>query len=503
MEGREDSGTKARPSRKTLPNPSLKQVAVLLLLSAAAVLVHGYHPYVEDAEIYVPGIKRALNADLYPYNREFFADHARLTLFPNVVAGFTRLTHLSLDWVLFGMHLFSIFLLLLACWHLGRLCFPDPQAKWGSVALVGALLTLPVAGTALYIMDQYLTARSFSTPALMFVVLDLAEKRWLRASLWALAAASIHPLMVVFGLSYGLLQLAGCRQEPGGARVGALLSAGAGLWPRPSAAYLEALDRHSYFFLLRWQWFEWVGIFAPLAVLGWFERIGRKLGLGLLASLCRAAIWFGLLYFSVGVVIGTVPGLESLAELQPMRSLQLIYILMLVFAGGLLAQFFLQRRLARWLLVFAPLCGGMFYAQRQCFPATAHLEWPGRVSGNDWVKAFVWVRDHTPRDAYFALNPDHMAMAGEDQQGFRAIAERSSLADRIKDSGAVTMFPSLADRWRRQVRSEDGWENFGEQDFRRLERDYDVGWFVLDRLPVPGMSCPYENDSLRVCRLQP
>jgi hypothetical protein len=145
----------------------------------------------------------------------------------------------------------------------------------------------------------------------------------------------------------------------------------------------------------------------------------------------------------------------------------------------------------------------MFYAQRQCFPATAHLELPGRVSGNNWVKAFVWVRDHTPRDAYFALNPDHMAMAGEDQQGFRAIAERSSLADRIKDSGAVTMFPSLADAWRRQVEAEEGWEDFQADDFRRLARDYGVGWFVLDRLPVPGMSCPYENDSLRVCRLQP
>jgi hypothetical protein len=34
------------------------QLFDLLLLTSGAVLVHGYHPYVENAEIYVPGIKQ-------------------------------------------------------------------------------------------------------------------------------------------------------------------------------------------------------------------------------------------------------------------------------------------------------------------------------------------------------------------------------------------------------------------------------------------------------------
>jgi len=38
-----------------------------------------------------------------------------------------------------------------------------------------------------------------------------------------------------------------------------------------------------------------------------------------------------------------------------------------------------------------------------------------------------------------------MNSQGEDEHGFRALAERSMLADRVKDSGAVTMFPRLAD----------------------------------------------------------
>src|ERR1700747_3058612 len=59
---------------------------LLLLLTAAALLAHGYHPYAEDAEIYLPGIELILNHHLFPVGREFFQSHASMTLFPNLVA---------------------------------------------------------------------------------------------------------------------------------------------------------------------------------------------------------------------------------------------------------------------------------------------------------------------------------------------------------------------------------------------------------------------------------
>ena len=59
------------------------------------------------------------------------------------------------------------------------------------------------------------------------------------------------------------------------------------------------------------------------------------------------------------------------------------------------------------------------------------------------MQAFKWVRRNTPEDAYFALGPRYMARPGEDQRGFRAIAQRSALADAVKDSGAASMFPAL------------------------------------------------------------
>jgi hypothetical protein len=143
----------------------------------------------------------------------------------------------------------------------------------------------------------------------------------------------------------------------------------------------------------------------------------------------------------------------------------------------------------------------MFYVQRQLFPATSHIEWPGGNSRNPWVQAFLWVRDHTPVNSYFALDPDHMRLAGEDQHGFRAIAERSMLADRVKDSGAVTMFPALAGTWLEQVNGEARWASFGEADFERLHSEYGVDWVVLQTPGVAGMECPYRNSAVLVCRI--
>ena len=161
----------------------------------------------------------------------------------------------------------------------------------------------------------------------------------------------------------------------------------------------------------------------------------------------------------------------------------------------------LQRFVWRWLLLFAPICIGMFYAQRQLFPATAHLELPGIQSSNPWVQAFLWVRDHTPTDAYFALDPNYMRAPAEDEHGFRALAERSRMADRLKDSGVVSMFPKLAETWRDQVRSLDGWQNFKAPEFERLRRDYGVTWVILQNSAPTGLPCPFQHSKVLVCRL--
>jgi hypothetical protein len=457
--------------------------------------VHGYHPGVEDAEIYLPGVEKILDPALFPFNAQFFASHARLTLFPNFIASAVRISHISLDAVLLVFQFASIFLLLLACWKLSGELFHSDRARWCGVGMIAALLTLPVAGTALYILDQYTNPRNFAAFAAVFAITCTLKRRYVWMALWLAFAAAMHPLMSVFALSFCLLL--GWMRKPR-IQLAALLPIG-NLLARPPAAYHEAAP--SYFYILSWEWYEWLGILAPVGLLWWFSRIARNQGFINLDLICRALMIYDLVYF-LGTLGFTVPSrFEALARLQPLRSLHLLYILLVVIVGGLLGEYVLKLRLWAWALLFVPMCAGMFIAQRSLFPASPHIEWSLENRKNSWADAFVWVRKNTPNEAFFALDPQLMRREGEDTHGFRAIAQRSMLADTTKDAGAVSMFPTLADEWKRQIDLEKGWKNFQSADFRKLNQQYGVTWVLLAKPVMGGLLCPYQNHSVLVCRI--
>jgi hypothetical protein len=480
------------------------------LLTMGAVLVQGYHPFSEDAEIYLPGVEKILHPKLFPVGQEFFKSHARLTLFPNVIAASVRITHLPLEAGLFFWHLASIFLLLLACWELSGLFFPDaPRARWGGVCLVAALLTIPVAGTALYIMDQYLNPRNLAAFAGIFMLVRTLERKYVRASLWLAFAVCMHPLMWVFPFSFCVLLLVMERFE---SRLKTLSIAGlaAVLWiplsPAASAAYHEAAKRHAYHYIQNWTWYELLGAVAPLLLFWWFGRMARaRMTRGLewtvVERVSRAFVIYGLIYLVAALVVDLPPRFVELARLQPLRSLHFLYIVMFVVMGGLFGGFVLKNRAWRWLLLFAPLSLGMFLTQRALFPASAHVEWPGSPPKNPWAQAFVWIRQNTPVDAVFALDPEYMNIAGEDEIGFRCLAQRSHLADEVKDNGVVSMFPALAEEWWAQVQAQTPWKSFRAEDFLRLKNTYGANWVVVQQPGVASLDCPYQNSAVRVCRI--
>ena len=186
-----------------------------------------------------------------------------------------------------------------------------------------------------------------------------------------------------------------------------------------------------------------------------------------------------------------------------MRYLHLLYLLFFLISGGFLGRYVLDRRLYRWLLLFFPLSAVMFYAQRQMYPASPHLELPGIAPQNAWLQAFAWIRQNTPVDSLFALDPHYMTLPGEDFHGFRALAERSVLADYEKDGGMAARVPRLAPRWLREVNAQSGWQNFHAADFQRLQTEFGVTWVILYAQDEPRetMTCPYRNGPLQVCRL--
>jgi hypothetical protein len=457
-------------------------------------------------------------------NSEFFGEHAGHTLYPNLIALSVRTTHLSLPSAAFLWHLISIFLLLAASWRLASALFSSPLAedecaRWAAVTLMAALLTLPIAGTALYILDQYLNPRNLAAFAALFAVAEVLHRKYGRAVLWLIFAAALHPFMSGFAILFcaWLILLDKSRPRFLGFEDGlpdvaarsspiqvAALPFGITFQPPPVAYHDVALRQPSHF-VLRWEWYEWLGAIGPILLFWWLGTWARRRGLKNLEWVSKAMTPFVLVALVAAIGLSSSTRFEALARLQPLRCLSLCYMVLVVIGGGLAGRYILRHHVWRWLALFIPLSFGMYFAQRQVFPASQHIEWPWAQPRNSWAQAFAWIKASTPVDALFALNPAHMELSGEDENGFRARAERSMLADLVKDKGACSMFPPLSVEWAEQIADQKNWREFRKEDFERLRQKYGVTWVVVDEQSAnessAGLDCPYNNSAVRVCRV--
>jgi hypothetical protein len=485
----------------------------LFVLTAVAILIEGYHLGVDDAEIYIAAVKRVVNSRLYPFGEEYFLSHAKLSLFAPVVGFSSRFFHLPIDSTIFLWHIASILVFLLAGWHIARLCFSNSHARWASVTLLACSLAVPAAGTALVLMDPYVTARSISTPASLMAIACFLEKRNLRAALWLILLTVVHPQMAVYVFGFLLVhyfseKLLSTRTSveeaeksiAAAAWIPGRIPKGFDLQPA-QGAYRETLHMRTFFFVSQWHWYEWVGVFAPLAVLFGLTRISWRGTLPAFQKIIRTLIPFGICATGIALLLTSTPLFENFVRLQPMRCFHLLYIFLFLLLGGLIGEYCLQKRVWRWAALFLPLAFGMFFLEHNMYPSSRHIEWPAQRESNEWVQAFLWIRSNTPEDAVFAMDPKYMYLPEEDQHGFRAIAERSRLTDYFKDSGVASLFPSVSEEWERQQMAMEGWSSFTAKDFKRLAQKYPVSWLVLWR-PVPaGLECPYKNPHIAVCKI--
>jgi hypothetical protein len=462
----------------------------------------------DDAAIYVPGIKKAADPSLYPSGSDFFMHHAGLSVFPQLVGAVTWLTHVSIEWSMLLWFAFAQFLLLYSAYQLAEQCFRSERARWAGVGLLAALLCVPVAGTALIIADSYLTARSLSTPLVLLSVACFLGGRTRAAWLWLLSAFVVHPQMAIYGAGFGLLMAIEARSRE---RVGFVEAAPvlpALIFPflvhlQPAqGAYREVLTSRAYFLVTTWHWWEWVGVIAPLAILAVCSRVYLKTAQPGFSLVAKLLIGLGLISTVAALLLASDADFAYLLRLQPMRSFHLIYIVFFILLGGLMGEYLLRTRVWRWILCFGALSTGMFALDMSTYPASPHIERPGVHYSGEWLSSFLWIRDHTPKDALFALDPEYLSKPGVDLHGFRAIAERSALADQEKDSGAASVFPELADQWKDESSAQSDWAHVSEDRLQGLRERYGVTWVLMENpAPASDLVCPYANGNLRVCRI--
>jgi hypothetical protein len=495
---------------------SRRNLLLLGGLSLFAFLIMGYHPGLEDDSFYLAAIKRDLNPALFPGDSDFFRIQFQATIFDNLIAFSVRLTHLALPWVVVLWQFAAVFFLLQGCWRVSRRCFAQPEAQWAATAMIAALLTLPVTATAINLMDQYLHPRALATAAIVAAIVAVIDRHFWLAGILLCVALVVHALMTAFGISFCLflywrLHAPKWRPSPVPLAAAFLIPLGWIFEPASEAWHQAAATRESYF-LSRWEWYEWLGVYAPLILLFLGQRFlssAKKTSENsALLPLMSAVFYYGLFQTIVGLAVMLPPGFERLRPFEPMRYLHLVYLFFFLIAGGLLGEFVLGRRLYRWGLLFLPLSAGMFYAQRRLYSASPHLELPFVAPHNGWLEAFAWIRVNTPRNSEFAIDPHYETLPAEDYHGFRGLAERGVLADYEKDAGMVCRVPSLAPRWLKEVTALEGWRNFQSPDFLRLKHDFGVSWVVLSRADAQfavadpkDMSCPFAHRDVKVCRL--
>jgi len=476
-------------------------------LTAAALAIHGYHLGVEDAEIYVPAARQALDPHLYPFAPEFFLSHGHLSLFSPILAWTARITHLSMDWTLFVWYLATLFATLASCWLLATACFQNDRARWSAVVIITAVLAMPATNTALLLMDPYLTARSLSTPLTLFALASFLERRYVSTSIAVILTALIHPQMVMYFLFLtGVMWLAERARTRVSERIPVLTAAvampGGFHLAKATGPYREALYSRDYFFLYNWEWYHWIGMLAPLAILAWFWKADLRGTRPALQRISFALIPFGLLSIIAGLVLCSSPSLDMFARLQPLRSFHLITIVFVLLLAGVLGEYAAKGR--PWIIpaIAIPLAAGMFIVARQTYPFSPQVEFPAETSSNDWVNTLLWIRQNTPQNAVFAADSRYFEEPGVDVHGFRAISARSALADYYKDSGVVSLFPALAEEWKQMSNATYGLNHFTAQDFRRLTQQYPaVTWTVVHGAAPAGLDCPYVQRGYAVCSL--
>jgi hypothetical protein len=394
-------------------------------------------------------------------------------------------------------------------------------------------------------MDPYVTARSLSTP-LSLLAVAFALENWttrvahprdsstvagwgalLGCTVSLILAAAFHPLMAAYAFAFVLvLRLTRLRQRHLAWALLTLsalaLAAALHLFAPSETPDLIAAERSRYYwFLSQWQWYELLGLAGPLVVLTALLRRFRKQSNPLsktAATLCRASIAIGCIATLV-VLLFTQEGSSThlVARIQPLRVFLLIYAIMTLLLGATFTQLALEGRqrlrsnTARTALASLPvivllaLAATMFYVQRQTFPTSEHLEFPWLAgqNPNPWVRAFLWARASTPPDALFALDTKYVNEDGEDAQAFRATALRSAVPDFSKDGGEAAITPSLAEQWKQGADAQTHLST--ETDAVRDARLIPLGvtWMVLHAAAPTTHPCPYNNGTIKVCRLTP
>lgn len=478
---------------------SLVAAGAIAFALAATANSGGYRYGASDQAFYIPAVRQAMDATLFPRDGWLLAAQGRVILWDGLAAGVATLSTLPLPWVFFLFYLAG-----LAGLYAGGLLIARAVSMtgWGTAAFL-AMLTLRhrIAKTGVNTLEGYLHPRMIAFALGLIAVAAFLRRRpaWAAAAL--AAACALHPTTGVwFGMMLGAAAFAAWPRwrKPLGAAaiIGAIATAwaiAAGPLARRAVvmddAWLAAVAAKDYLFPHEWPAYAWLFNFLPVAIV--IVALWRARGLtpelrGLLAGAAALAVFF----------LATLPFVSMRYALAVQMQIPRVFWLVELAALILIAE-----RLPRLHRRLGPALAVVLVALSVARGAAVVIgEKDGRLvtidlPANDWTSAMSWLRAQ-PRDAHVLADPDHAWRYGS---SVRVSAERDVFHEDIKDAALAMYDRDVALRVveRRALAAGLGDKPLG--DVLSLAGRYEIDYLVTDqRLALP---VAYENATFRVYQL--
>lgn len=450
---------------------------LLLVISAMAILIHGYSFSGGDQTIYVPAVLQKINPKLYQHDSITKAPEKDLSVFFTIMASIVRTTSTDIEWVYILLYFVVHYWFIFSAYSLTYTITRNHQ----TALIATSIIALPkyVGGTTITTVDFSWIPRFLALPFSLNSINASLQTRPSVAVLLLSIAFVIHPFT---GISTGLF-LVGIFVL---IKIPVRQAISASLFSLPLLAWIITihtqlpayhnpllidsswwqilLSRIPYNFLQTWKLSGWgsIGITLVLLLLNLRTKPSSELN----KKIIHSGIGIALMVTIVHLLTVEILKLSVFTQLQLLRIWLWPTILSLIVTSDLIVK--LLRKKSPINTAVAVVLLASLYTNFGHVRTTAAIEWP-HSNKNDWIAVQEWIKKNTPTDAII-LTPPH-------RNGFRIYSQRSIVGE-IKDGSSSLYSWELASLWQQRLSDVHPLGNKTTIEIKKLAQKYHADYFV-------------------------
>lgn len=513
---------------------------IISCLAIFSIFIHGYQFGVSDQEIFIPYILKWQDPILFKDDILFNQSSSTTSIFYPLFGFFSKFIDIQI--LFFAGFVIFQFIFFAAIFRLSKTLINTSVAR-GDSSLFAYLSLLPfmlskfIGGTATSTFETFFGYRSLGILFLLFYLIYLMERQFLKSAVVAGLGFLVHPLSIIPSLL--LLPFATLAISKGKLQELAKISLVFIILISPLILVILSQNsfstsglkdqfwfsiikyRDNYLFASTWSFRSWLAFFMYIVLIGLFLGNLKQTRKFILLT-----VMVSLSVFVTNFIILEIWRIPAIAQFQLVRSITPLAYIGLSLApifllsknlplrmSGIVAFLSLSLNLFGLFLlsVIFYFAAALFFKKPQTFNLSKNfcyilfatffvsylflnlgsltnisgrLEFP--KSSSDWTSLQIWVKNNTPKDSLF-LVPPH-------QTGFRIFSHRSIIGD-IKDGAIVMYSPNYAKYWLSLVEDLLNYDKLNEEQFKLLHSKYNFDYVVTLSSQKLNLKQVYKNDN--------